>query len=79
MECIGLRRFRYRRENGEPLVVTWHVSDATNVIISSESVTAANIEVRLETCGSSLIMDRSDTRTSAVLYKFAKVSWVELC
>ena len=59
--------------------MTWHVSDATNVIISSESVTAANIEVRLETCGSSLIMDRSDTRTSAVLYKFAKVPWLKLC
>ena len=60
-------------------MVTWHVSDVTNLIISTESVKAANIEVRLKTCGSSLVTNRSDTRTSAVLYKFAKVSWVELC
>ena len=59
--------------------MTWHVSDVTNLIISTESVKAANIEVQLETCGSSLIKNRSDTRTSVVLYKFAKVPWLKLC
>ena len=40
--------------------------------VSTESVIAANIEVRVETCRRSLIMNRTDTRTSVVLYKFAR-------
>ena len=77
VECIGLRRVGCL-ENGEPWVVTWRVPSVTNLMISTESVITANIEVRLETCGSSLIMNRSDTRTSVVLYKFAKEPWVKL-
>ena len=46
MECTGLRQVGYRFESGEPLVVTWHVGNVMNWIISTESVTGANIEVR---------------------------------
>ena len=46
-----------------PCVVTWHVSDVTNLIISTESVKACRTsKCDLRLCGSSLIMDRSDTR-----------------
>ena len=46
MECIGLRHVGYRFENGEPFVVLWHVASVTNLIISTESLTGANIEVQ---------------------------------
>ena len=50
----------------------------TNLIISTESLTDANIEVRHAKNESSMIMDRSGTRTSVVLHKFAKVPWLKL-
>ena len=78
MECIGQRQVGYRLENGEPFIVTWHVANATNLIISTESLTGANIEVRRAKNESSMIMDRSGTRTSVVLHKFAKVPWLKL-
>ena len=59
-------------------MVTWHVSNVTNLIISTESVTGANAEVRHAKSGSSLIMDRLGTRTSVVLHKFARVPWLKL-
>ena len=46
------------------------------LIISTESLTGANIEVRHAKNESS--MDRSGTRTSVVLHKFAKVPWLKL-
>ena len=64
--------------SGEPFAVTWHVANVTNLIISTESLTGANIEVRLAKNESSMIMDRSDTRTSVLLHKFAKVLWLKL-
>ena len=78
VECIGLRQMGYRLENGEPFVVTWHVAIVTNLIISTESLTGSNIEVRHAKNESSMIMDRSGTRTSVVLHKFAKVLWLTL-
>ena len=78
MECFGLRQVGYRLENGEPFVVTWHVANVTNLIISTESLTGANIEVRHAKNESSMIMDRSGTRTSVVLHKFAKMPWLKL-
>ena len=68
----------YRLENGEPFVVTWHVANVTNLIISTESLMAANIEVRHARNESSMIVDRCGTRSSAVLHKFAKVPWLKL-
>ena len=56
-------------------MVTWHVANVTNLIISTESLTGANIEVTHAKNESSMIMDRSGTRTSVVLHKFAKVPW----
>ena len=73
MECIGQGQVGYRLENGEPFVVTWHVANVTNLIVSTESLTGANIEVRHAKNESSMIMDRSVTRTCVVLHKFAKV------
>ena len=78
MECIGQRRVGYRLENGEPFIVTWHVANVTNLIISTESLTGANIEVRHAKKEGSMIMDRAGTRTSAVLHKFSKVPWLKL-
>ena len=43
----------------------------TNLIISTESVTGAHIQVRHAKNESSMILDRSGTRTSVVLHKFA--------
>ena len=68
----------YRLQNGEPFVVTWHVAKVTNLIISIESVTGANIEVRHAKNESSMIMDRSGTRTSVVLHKCRKSALVEV-
>ena len=68
MDCIGQRQVGYRLENGEPFVVTWHVANATNLIISTEH--AKN--------ESSMIMDRCGTQTSVILHKFAKVPWLKL-
>ena len=79
MECIGQRQVGYRLENGEPFVVTWHVASVTNLIISTESLTGANIEVRHAKNECSMIMDRSGTRTSVVLDKFAQVPRLKLC
>ena len=76
MECIGQRQVGHRLENGEPFVATWH--DVTNLIISTESHTCANIEVRHARNESSMIMDRCGTRTSVTLHKFAKVPWLKL-
>ena len=78
VECIGQRQVGYRLENGEPFVVTWHVANVTNLIISTESLMAANIEVRNARNESSMIMDRCGTRSSVVLHKFAKVPWLKL-
>ena len=78
MECIGQRQVGYRLDNGKPFVVTKHVANVTNLIISIESLTGANVEVRLAKNESSVIMDRSGTRTSVVLHKFAKVPWLKL-
>ena len=50
----------------------------TNLIISTESLTGANIEVRHAKNESSMIMDRCGTPTSVVLHKFAKVPWLKL-
>ena len=78
VECIGLRQVGYRFENGERFVVTWHVANVTNLTISTESVTGANIKVRHAKNESSMIIDRSGTRTNVVLHKFAKVLWLKL-
>ena len=78
MECVGQRQVGYRLENGEPFVVTWHVSNVTNLTFSTESLMAANIEVRHTRNESSMIMDRCGTRSSVVLHKFAKVPWLKL-
>ena len=50
----------------------------TNLIITTGSVTGANIEVRHAKNESSMIMDRAGTCTSVVLHKFAKVPWLKL-
>ena len=73
VECIGQRQVGCRLENGEPIVATWHVANVTNLTISTESLTFANIEVRHTKNESSLILDRCGTRTSVILHKFAKV------
>ena len=78
VECIGQRQVGYRLENGEPFVVMWHVANVTNLIISTESLMAANIEVRHARNESSMIMDKCGIRSSVVLHKFAKVSWLKL-
>ena len=78
MDCLGQRLVGYRLENGEPFVVTWHVANVTKLIISTEPLTGANIEVIHAKNESSMIMDRTSTRTSVVLYKFAKVPWLKL-
>ena len=75
MECMGQRQVGYRLDNGEPFVVAWHVANVTNLIISTESLTGANIEVRHGKNESSMIMDRYGTQTSVILHKFAKVPW----
>ena len=76
MECVGQRQVGYRLENGEPFVVTWHVANVTNLIMSTESLTGANIEVRHAKNESSMIMDRCGTQRSVILHKFAKVPWL---
>ena len=58
--------------------MTWHVANVTNLIISTESLTGANIEVRHAKNESSMIMDRCGTQTSVILHKFAKVPWLKL-
>ena len=58
--------------------MTWHVANVTNFIISTESLTGANIEVRHAKNESSMIMDRCGTQTSVILHKFAKVPWLKL-
>ena len=78
VECIGQRHVGCRLEKGEPFVVTWHVANVTNLIISTESLIGANIEVRHAKNESSMIMDRAGTRISVVLPKFAKVPWLKL-
>ena len=78
VECIGERQVGYRLENGEQFVVTWHVANVTNLIISTESLTGANIELRHAKHESSMIMDRAGTPTSVVLHTFAKVPWLKL-
>ena len=78
VECVGQRQVGYRLENGEPFVVTWHVAHVTNLIISTESLTGANTEVRHAKNESSMIMDRCGTQTSVILHKFAKVTWLKL-
>ena len=47
--------------------MTWHVANVTNLIISTESLTVGNIEVRHAENESSMIMDRCGTRTSVIL------------
>ena len=78
VECIDQRQVGYRLQNGEQFVVTWHVANVTNLIISTESLTGANIEVRHAKNESSMIMDRCCTRSSVILHKFAKVPWLKL-
>ena len=77
VEYIGQRQVGYRLENGEPFVVTWHVANVTN-LISTGSLTGANIEVRHAKKESSMIMDRCGTQTSVILHKFATVPWLKL-
>ena len=76
MECIGQREVGYRLENGEPFVVTWQVANVTNLIISTESLAGANIEVRHAKNESSMMMDRCGTQASVILH--AKVPWLKL-
>ena len=78
VDCIGQRQVGNRLENGEPFVVTWHVANVRNLIISTESLTGANIEVRHAEDESSMIMDRCGTQTSVILHKFPKVPWLKL-
>ena len=78
VECIGQTQVGYKFENGEPFVVTWHAANVTNLIISTESLTGANVEVTHAKNESSMIMDRASTRTSMVLHKFAKVLCLKL-
>ena len=78
VECIGQRHVGYQLEKGEPFIATWHVASVTNLIISTESITGANIEVRHAKNESSMIMDRSGTQTSVLLNRFAKVPWLKL-
>ena len=78
MECIGQRQVGYRLENGEPFVVTWQVGNVTNLVISAESLTGANVEMRQAENESSMIMDRCGTQTSVNLHRFAKVLWLKL-
>ena len=61
VECIGRRQVGYRLENGEPFSVTWHVANVTYLIISTDSLIGANIEVRHATNESSVIKDRAGT------------------
>ena len=58
--------------------MTWHVVNVTNLIISTESLTGANIELRHAKHESSMIMDRCGTQRSVILHKFAKVPWLKL-
>ena len=58
--------------------MTWHVANVTNLIISIEPLTGANIEVRHAKKESSMNMDRCGTQTSVILHKFAKVPWLKL-
>ena len=58
--------------------MTFHVENVTNLIISTESLTGSNIEVRHSKNESSMIMDRAGTRTSGVLHKVARVPWLKL-
>ena len=58
--------------------MTWHAANVTNLIISTESLTGANIEVRHAKDESGMIMDRCGTQTSVILHKFAKVPWLKL-
>ena len=78
VECIRQPPVGYGLENGDPFAVTWHVANVTTLIISTESLTSANIEVRHAKNESSMIMDRCGTRTSVILHKFAKVPWLKL-
>ena len=78
VECIGQGQVGYRLENGKPFVVTWHVANVTNLIISTESLTGANIEVRHAKNESSMNMDRCGTQASVILHNFAKVPWLKL-
>ena len=64
-ECIGRRQVGYGLENGEPVVVTWHVANVTNLIISTESLTGANIEVRHAKNESRMIVDREQVHEQA--------------
>ena len=69
MECICQRQVGYPLGPVEPFVVTWHVANVTNLIISTVSLTGANIEVRHAKNESSMIMDRCCTQTSVILHR----------
>ena len=58
--------------------MTWHVANVAILIISTESLTGANIEVRHAKNESSMIVDLCGTQTSVILHKFAKVPWLKL-
>ena len=77
-DCVGQRQVGYRLENGEPFVLTWHVANVTNLIISTESLTVANMEVRHAKNESGRITNRCGTQTRVILHKFAKVPWLKL-
>ena len=62
MECIGQRQVGYRLVNGGPFVVTWHVANVTNLIVSTGSLTGANIDLRHAKNESSMIVDRHGTQ-----------------
>ena len=58
--------------------MTWHVANLTNLIISTESLTGADVQVRHAKNESSMIMDLFGTQTSVTLHKVAKVLWLKL-
>ena len=78
MECVGQRQVGYRLENGEPFVVTWHDANVTNLIISTESLTSAHIEVRHANNESSMIMDWCGTQTKRGSVQVRKGALVEV-
>ena len=60
------------------LLWTWHVANVTNLIISTESLTGTNIQVRHAKNEGCMIMDRCGTQTSVILHNFANVLWLKL-
>ena len=72
VECFG------QRQVGYPFVVTWHVAHVTNLIICTESLTGANIEVRHAKNESSMIMSRCGTQKKGDSAQVRKGALVEV-